>query len=140
MVTQKTARKIKLGTPSASCRGTLRQCYSFQLLPNPSINISQLLWSGLIKNQTSPLTGINFYQNPNPQDQPKMAATGSKALAILAIAAVAISCLSSVVVAAEAPAPTPTPESGAIAGAIASPLVAGIITSAVVLLLGSLRQ
>lgn len=69
-----------------------------------------------------------------------MAATGSKALAILAIVAVAISCLSSVVVAAEAPAPTPTPESGAIAGAMASPLAAGIITSAVVLLLGSLRQ
>jgi hypothetical protein len=69
-----------------------------------------------------------------------MAATGSKALAILAMAAVAISCLFSVVVATDAPAPTPTPESGAIAGAIASPLVAGIITSAVVLLLGSLRQ
>jgi hypothetical protein len=74
------------------------------------------------------------------QNQPPMAATGSKALAILAMAAVAISFLSSVVVAQEAPASSPSPQNAAIAGAIASPVAAGVLTSAVVLLLGSLRQ
>lgn len=69
-----------------------------------------------------------------------MAAAGSKVIAIFAMAAVAISFLSSVVVAQEAPASSPSPQNGAIAGAIASPLAAGVLTSAVVLLLGSLRQ
>jgi hypothetical protein len=69
-----------------------------------------------------------------------MAATGSKALAILSMAAFAIYFLSSTVVAQEAPASSPSPQNGAIAVAIASPVAAGVLTSAVVLLLGSLRQ